>query len=197
VNVLEDEKLGVDFKPLYQCIHIYTALESLDELRKSYQADRKARASLLPPIPVYTLTRAQAQSDLILPSPIPLAALPKLVHETTGFFVIEAFVLAHTGGFRAPRDVRELWAAVVARLVAGLAAALRGAQDPEALLAVKEQLLACMNTLEVRSVRRRGAAARLTRGAVGGLSDRAAARVYPRAVRPAQRAAREVVRPGV
>jgi hypothetical protein len=41
VNVLEDEKLGVDFKPLYQAIHIYTALESLDELRKSYQADRK------------------------------------------------------------------------------------------------------------------------------------------------------------
>jgi exocyst complex component 6 len=35
----------VDFKPLYQNIHIYTALDSLDELRKSYQADRKVSSS--------------------------------------------------------------------------------------------------------------------------------------------------------
>jgi hypothetical protein len=40
-NVLDNDKLQVDFKPLYQCIHIYTALDSLDELRRSYQADRK------------------------------------------------------------------------------------------------------------------------------------------------------------
>jgi len=39
------ETLKVDFKPLYQSIHIYTALDSLDELRKSYQADRKVRSS--------------------------------------------------------------------------------------------------------------------------------------------------------
>ena len=39
------ETLKVDFKPLYQSIHIYTALDSLDELRKSYHADRKVRAS--------------------------------------------------------------------------------------------------------------------------------------------------------
>ncbi|KAH9021143.1 exocyst complex component sec15 subunit [Lactarius pseudohatsudake] len=35
------ETLKVDFKPLYQSIHIYSTLDSLDELRKSYQADRK------------------------------------------------------------------------------------------------------------------------------------------------------------
>lgn len=40
-NVLDNDKLKVDFQPLYQCIHIYTTLDSLDELRKSYQADRK------------------------------------------------------------------------------------------------------------------------------------------------------------
>jgi uncharacterized ParB-like nuclease family protein len=39
------ETLKVDFKPLYQSIHIYTALDSLDELRKSYHADRKVRSS--------------------------------------------------------------------------------------------------------------------------------------------------------
>lgn len=40
-NVLDNEELKVDFKPLYQSIHIYTTLDSLDELHKSYQADRK------------------------------------------------------------------------------------------------------------------------------------------------------------
>ena len=41
VNVLDNDKLHVDFKPLFECIHIYTALKSLDELKRSYQGDRK------------------------------------------------------------------------------------------------------------------------------------------------------------
>ena len=40
-NVLDNERLKVDFTPLYQCIHIYGALDALDEIRKSYQADRQ------------------------------------------------------------------------------------------------------------------------------------------------------------
>ena len=43
VNVLNNEKLQVDFKPLFECIHIYTSLDSLNELQKSYQADRKVQ----------------------------------------------------------------------------------------------------------------------------------------------------------
>ena len=39
-NVLENDELTVDFKPLYQSIHIYTALDSLDELRRWYQESR-------------------------------------------------------------------------------------------------------------------------------------------------------------
>jgi len=35
------DQVKVDFQPLYQCIHIYMSLDSLDELRNSYQADRK------------------------------------------------------------------------------------------------------------------------------------------------------------
>ena len=46
-NVLDNDKIKVDFQPLYQCIHIYTALDSLDDLRKSYQADRKVYIILL------------------------------------------------------------------------------------------------------------------------------------------------------
>lgn len=42
-NVLDKDKIKVDFQPLYQCVHIYISLDSLDDLRTSYQADRKAR----------------------------------------------------------------------------------------------------------------------------------------------------------
>ena len=50
VNVLNNDKLQVDFKPLFECIHIYTSLDSLNELQRSYQADRKAcRGCILPP----------------------------------------------------------------------------------------------------------------------------------------------------
>lgn len=41
VNVLNNDKLKVDFKPLFECIHIYDTMGLLEELRNSYQADRK------------------------------------------------------------------------------------------------------------------------------------------------------------
>ncbi|KAG6337221.1 hypothetical protein ID866_1851 [Astraeus odoratus] len=42
-NILNCDAVKVDFQPLYQSIHIYMSLDSLDELRYSYQADRKAQ----------------------------------------------------------------------------------------------------------------------------------------------------------
>jgi hypothetical protein len=49
VDVFDNSEPKVDLKPLYHCIHIYTALDSLDELRKSYQADRRVRHITLRP----------------------------------------------------------------------------------------------------------------------------------------------------
>lgn len=40
-DILDNEKVNVDFAPLYQCIHIYTTLGSLHELQMQYEADRK------------------------------------------------------------------------------------------------------------------------------------------------------------
>ncbi|TFY76375.1 hypothetical protein EWM64_g7636 [Hericium alpestre] len=129
-NVLENENLKVDFKPLYQSIHIYTTLDSLDELRKSYQADRKA------------------QSDLILPVPLSLASLPAISEEITGFFIIESHVLSTTGSFRSEREVEELWEALVLRLTGAVEYALKNESDPDGYLRVKETLMAFIMTLE-------------------------------------------------
>ncbi|KAH9972951.1 exocyst complex component sec15 subunit [Lactifluus volemus] len=124
------ETLEVDFKPLYQSIHIYTALDSLDELRKSYQADRKA------------------QSDLILPVPLQLSSLGPLTEQIIGFFIIESHVLQTTGSFRSKAEVEELWDAIATRLSEAMEGALRNEAEPDSYLRVKEILLAFILTLE-------------------------------------------------
>ncbi|KAF4575090.1 hypothetical protein EYR36_006446 [Pleurotus pulmonarius] len=129
-NVLDNEHITVDFKPLYECIHIYSTLNSLDDLRRSYQADRKA------------------QSDLILPNPLPLPLLQSLTQEISGFFLIETRVLDTTDNFRSERDVEELWEAVVSRLSIGVDNALQVETDPGAFLQAKEYLTSFMATLE-------------------------------------------------
>ncbi|KAF9076853.1 exocyst complex component, sec15 subunit [Rhodocollybia butyracea] len=129
-NVLDNDRLSVDFKPLYQCIHIYTALDSLDELRRSYQADRKI------------------QSDLILPIPLPLGSLLAVTQEISGFFIVETHVLESTGTFRSEREVEELWEGVVSRLTIAVQSALRAESDPDSFLRVKEGLIGFIMTLE-------------------------------------------------
>ncbi|KAI0824715.1 rsec15 [Trametes gibbosa] len=129
-NVLDNEQLKVDFKPLYECIHIYTALDSLDEIRRSYQADRKA------------------QSDLIIPEPLPLSSLSSITQEIVGYFIIETHVLNTTGSFRSEREVEDLWDALISRLSNAVADALGNEKDPDTYLKVKESLLGSVMTLE-------------------------------------------------
>lgn len=141
------ETLKVDFKPLHQSIHIYTTLDSLDELRKSYQADRKVRSSK---ITLYSLLMIQkAQSDLILPGPLQLQSLVPLTEQIIGFFIIESHVLQTTGSFRSKSEVDELWDAIAARIAEAVDGALRNVTDPDSYLHVKETLIAFILTLEV------------------------------------------------
>ena len=93
----------------------------------------------------------QAQSDLILPTPLPLASISPLTQEISGFFIVESHVLETTGTFRSPREVEELWDALVARLTTAIEDALRRETDPEVFLKVKESLLSFIMTLEVRA----------------------------------------------
>jgi hypothetical protein len=131
-DVLDNDNLHVDFKPLYQSILIYTALDTLEELQKSYQADRKT------------------QSTLILSSQLSLQSLSDLTEEITGFFIAETHILQNTRGFRSPREVDELWEGVLERLKSSVASELEAESDPEAFLKVKECLLAFTVTMEVR-----------------------------------------------
>ncbi|KAK2466101.1 hypothetical protein APHAL10511_001743 [Amanita phalloides] len=132
-NIFDNDKLHVDFKPLFECIHIYTALNSLDELKRSYQADRKA------------------QSNLIIPYPFNLANLPMLIQEISGFFIVENHVLETACTFRSLRDVEELWDTLVKGLTAGVEKALSNEPDPDVFLKTKESLISFLMTLEALS----------------------------------------------
>ncbi|KAG8682232.1 hypothetical protein FRC09_016931, partial [Ceratobasidium sp. 395] len=85
-DVLNNDRIKVDFKPLYQSIHIHTALDALDEFQRTYQADRAAQSSLI-----------------LTGNPTTAANLGPLLQQLIGFFIIEWHVL-RTTQFRTQRD---------------------------------------------------------------------------------------------
>ncbi|KAG5351295.1 hypothetical protein C0989_007034 [Termitomyces sp. Mn162] len=92
--------------------------------------------------------RLKAQSDLILPNPLPLAFLPQLTQEISGFFIVETHVLETTNSFRSEREVKELWDSLVAGLTSSITNALQTEKDPDEYFRVKECLLGFIMTLE-------------------------------------------------
>ncbi|KAL7412016.1 putative exocyst complex subunit Sec15 [Mrakia frigida] len=135
-DVLNNEEIKIDFKPLYQCIHIYDALNARAELQRNYQEDRKTQANLI-------LSQRSSPS----PSTI-LSVLPSLMEELIGFFIIESHVLRSTRDFRSSRDVDDLWEDMCRKIVEIVGGGLEGCEDLEVFLGVKAQVLMFIQTLE-------------------------------------------------
>ncbi|KAH7343400.1 exocyst complex component, sec15 subunit [Rhizoctonia solani] len=132
-DVLNNDRIVVDFKPLYQSIHIHTALDALDEFQRTYQADRAAQSSLI-------LTGNPATAANLLP----------LLQQLIGFFVIESHVLRTTSGrgFRTQHDVDELWDGVMERLVETLRSGMEVSLTSDQLIKAVEHLTAFQSALE-------------------------------------------------
>ncbi|SCV67991.1 BQ2448_112 [Microbotryum intermedium] len=134
-NVLDNDNVKIDFKPLYQCIHIYDSLDAREELQLSYQADRRAQAELL-------LSQTSSLSPFSLP------ALSVLLEEIVGFFLIESHVLHTTNSFRSEQDVEDLWDGMCERVVKIVDEGLANCEDPEVFLGTKLKVLTFVQTLE-------------------------------------------------
>ncbi|GAA6010192.1 hypothetical protein JCM10207_005660 [Rhodosporidiobolus poonsookiae] len=134
-QVLDNENVKIDFKPLYTCIHIYDALDAREELQLSYQADRRAQAGLL----------LSSTSSL---TPFSLPSLSALLEEIVGFFLIESHVLRTTNSFRSEQDVEDLWDGMCERVVRIVDEGLGGCEDPEVFLGTKFKVLTFVQTLE-------------------------------------------------
>ncbi|WVF71415.1 hypothetical protein IAT40_006219 [Kwoniella sp. CBS 6097] len=133
---LENDEIQIDFKPLYQCIHIYEALERKPELQRSFQEDRKTQATLI-------LTSRLSTTPETL-----LSTLPLLMQELVGFFIIESHVLRTMPDFRTQRDVDELWDEMCKRIVEVMGQGLKGCGEPEVFLESKTNVLLFVQTLE-------------------------------------------------
>ena len=161
-TLLDDQTTKIDFKPLYQCIHIYDTLDALEDLQKSYQADRSVsvcKKYLLHLCP--DVIHRQSQASLILSEsqsiqPFSLEVLSQLLEEIVGFFIIESYVLSSTSTgpskrkirFRMSEQVGELWKMMSERLAHVIYSGLSGTNDPDIHLATKNKLLSTVQTLQ-------------------------------------------------
>lgn len=46
-NFVDNEQVQIDFKPLYQCIHIYDVMDMREQLQANYQDDRRVSSHRL------------------------------------------------------------------------------------------------------------------------------------------------------
>ena len=136
VDALNNDEIKVDFKPLYQCIHIYEALDRKSELQRSYQEDRKTQATLI------LSSRMSTTPETLL------STLPLLMQELVGFFIVEAHILHTIPDFRSQRDVDELWDEMCRRIMDIMGQGLKGCGQPEVFLESKTNVLLFVQTLE-------------------------------------------------
>ncbi|EJT53129.1 exocyst complex subunit Sec15 [Trichosporon asahii var. asahii CBS 2479] len=133
-NALDNEQIKIDFRPLYQCIHIYEALDAKSELQRNYQEDRKANLILS--------SRAATTPETLK------ANLPYLIQELVGFFIIEAHVLRSAPDFRSRRDVDDLWDEMCRRIMDVVGQGLKGCSELEIFLESKRNILLFVQTLQ-------------------------------------------------
>ena len=121
-------------------MHIYECLNKADELRDTYEADRRK------------------QMDLLLPSFLQLddggVFLREFLADVTGFSIIERVTAARTQNFRSISEIESLWEIMCARVIDLIRESVARVTEPRALLLVKDSVLLFMQTIQVYLITR-------------------------------------------
>lgn len=116
-------------------MHIYDCLSKGEELRNSYEADRRK------------------QMDLLLPSYLNLdddgSQLRDLLADITGFSIIERSTTAKTHNFRSVLEVEALWEILCSRVIDLITETVAKINEPRVLLSVKHSVTLFMQTIQV------------------------------------------------
>lgn len=96
VDPVQNERVRIDFGPLYECIHIHKAMDALDDLRLNYEGDRRMQKELL-----------LSQSTGSVPSGNG-TELRNLLAKVAGFAIIEKITMKRALDFRSSQDVSNL-----------------------------------------------------------------------------------------
>ncbi|CAG8464408.1 17265_t:CDS:10 [Cetraspora pellucida] len=134
-NIINNKEVQIDFKPLYQCLHIYEELGKLNEFKSNYEEDRKAQANLVLS-ESYTLRENNDKG------------FEAFLQDVVGFFVIEHVIVHSTQNFRSRAEVDHLWDTVIAKVVKIVAESLDDCRDPELFKQIKFNLFTFIQTLE-------------------------------------------------
>lgn len=134
-DVLANEELEVNFKPIFECLHIHQALGQSDKLRTDYSATRRQ------------------QKDLLMPTSIHLdgeeePSLNSLLEGIAGFAIIEKATLQKVPQLRSSVEVDELWDSMCTSAIALTNRSLGDVTNAEVLLKIKSVFALFIQTME-------------------------------------------------
>ncbi|KAI1320721.1 hypothetical protein EDD11_010255 [Mortierella claussenii] len=138
VDILDVHQINLDFKPLYQCLHIYDELGQRADLRTSYAEDRRAQAKLTLSSMTSSFNLKDRNTD----------NFESLLQDIVGFFIIEHIILYSTNNFRTQSQLDELCDLVTNLLLRHLSEGLASCQDPDMFLSIKLLLMLYIQTME-------------------------------------------------
>ncbi|KAI1818802.1 exocyst complex subunit Sec15-like-domain-containing protein [Poronia punctata] len=134
-DVLDNEELQVDFRPLFEALHIHEALGQSDKFRSEYAATRRRQKELLLPSSI-SLTTNDEQS------------LSSLLEGIAGFAIIEKATMRRLPQLRTAVDVEELWDSMCATAISLTSRALGEIQNAEVLVQIKGAIALFIQTME-------------------------------------------------
>ncbi|KAG9287563.1 hypothetical protein G9A89_019624 [Geosiphon pyriformis] len=134
-NVVNNDQLQIDFKPLYQCLHIYEELGKRNEFKINYEEDRRAQANL-----VLSTTFTLKDGDE--------KGFEAFLFEIMGFFVIEHIIVQSTHNFRSQREVDILWDSVTTKVIKMVSNSLRECHKPDLFVRIKHFLTSYIQVFE-------------------------------------------------
>lgn len=133
--MVDNTEVKIDFRPLYQCLHIYDKLDKREELQQSYKDDRSAQATL-----VLSTSTLFKDGDV--------STLETLLADMVGFFIIESEIVRTTENFRSAQDVDDICDNMCNRIVQLVSDGLKDSTDPDVYLNAKFSLLTFVQTME-------------------------------------------------
>ncbi|PKC06061.1 exocyst complex subunit Sec15-like protein [Rhizophagus irregularis] len=134
-NIVNNDHVHIDFKPLYQCLHIYEELGKRNEFKSNYEEDRRSQANLVLS-QSFTLREGNEKG------------FEAFLQDIVGFFVVEYVIVHSTQNFRSQTEVDNLWDSVIAKVVKIITESLDECHDPNLFLQIKFSLFTFIQTLE-------------------------------------------------
>ncbi|KAJ3188751.1 hypothetical protein HDU85_004465 [Gaertneriomyces sp. JEL0708] len=134
-DLASNNDVKIDFKPLYQCLHIHEVLDKRNEFRARYEEQRKMQADLM-------------LSQKFSFDGGDMKGFRGYLNDVVGFFMIESIVLSSTHNFRSRSAVELLWVNAMEKMNDVIIASLQECRDPDLFLSIRLAVVNFINTME-------------------------------------------------